>query len=42
MMNATSAVAMGYEEALSFLEDAPWLMMQAAKKGHVALAPPGD
>lgn len=35
---AAAAVSLGYEAALGFMDEAPWLMTQAAKRGHIALA----
>ena len=34
---APSAMDLGYEPAAPFLEEAPWLMVQATKRGHISL-----
>lgn len=35
---ASSALSLGYEPAHYFLEEAPWLMRQAIRRGHISLA----
>lgn len=34
---ASAALELGHGPAGQFLEEAPWLMLQAAKRGHIAM-----